>query len=106
MLERKHAPEDMFLKNKDKLLSLTNFIDSQTNKFMEYSSCKINVKPGDSLLLCSDGLYNYLKINKIANLIALYQGNNFSEITSNLVQEALLNGSNDNITCVLIEINK
>ena len=106
MLEKRHAPEAMFLKNKDKLLSLTNFIDSQTNKFMQYSACKFKVKAGDNVLLCSDGLYNYLKIGKIANLISLYEGENFAAITSNLVQEALLNGSNDNITSVLIEINK
>ena len=106
VLEKKHAPQAMYEKNKDKLLSLTNYIDSQTDKFMNYTSCRFKVKVGDNLLLCSDGLYNYLRISKIANLVSLCQDENFSSIATKLVQEALLNGSNDNITAVLIEINK
>ena len=106
LFERTHAPEAMFLKNKDKLLSLTNYIDTQTSKFMKPSSCKFKISSGDNILLCTDGLYNYLQINKIANLVTLCQEENFSSIATKLVQEALLNGSNDNITAVLIEINK
>ena len=106
LYQRTHAPEAVYLKNKDKLLSLTNYIDSQTDKFMKYTACKFKVKAGDNILLCSDGLYNYLRISKIANLISLCQEEDFGAIATKLVQEALLNGSNDNITSVLIEINK
>ena len=104
LLEQKHAPESVYLKNKDKLLSLTNYIDSQTDKFMEFDAAKFDVKTGDNILLCSDGLYNYLKISKIASMVALCQEENFGALTTKLVQEALLNGSNDNISSVLIEV--
>ena len=105
LLEKKHATEAVYVKNKDKLLSLTNYIDSQTDKFMEYDFVKFQIQPGDNSLLCSDGLYNYLKINKISSMITLCQQEDFSGLTTKLVQEALLNGSNDNISSVLIEIN-
>ena len=106
LFQRTHASEGMYLKNKGKLLSLTNYIDSQTDKFMKYTSCKFKVKPGDSILLCSDGLYNYLRMDKVASLVTLCQEEKFSSIAPKLVQESLENGSNDNITSVLIEINK
>ena len=106
LFERTHAPESMYIKNKDKLLSLTNYIDTQTDKFMKSSYCKFKVKPGDYILLCSDGLYNYLRLSKLANLVSLCQEEFFGSISTKLVQEALSNGSNDNITSVLIEINK
>ena len=102
----KNASEEIFIKNKNNLLSLTNFIDSQTDQYMKYTLTEFKINKTYNILLCSDGLYNFLKINKINNVIFLCQIKDFDSIASRLAQEALTNGSNDNISCILIELKK
>ena len=54
---------------------------------------------GDVVLLCTDGLTNYLQAAEIAGMIA---GNRFEDTADSLVNAANLSGGGDNITAVLL----
>ncbi|HVG54454.1 MAG TPA: Stp1/IreP family PP2C-type Ser/Thr phosphatase [Vicinamibacterales bacterium] len=56
--------------------------------------------PGDTLLLCSDGLHGVVNDDAIATL--LRQPGSVEEIASELVERALSSGSTDNITAVVV----
>jgi protein phosphatase len=60
----------------------------------------IDLVPGDSLLLCTDGLTKHVSDDKIASLLAQPDS---AEVTSkNLVGEALAGGGTDNVTVVVV----
>lgn len=102
-LEANHAPQSVFIKNKRSLLALTNYIDSKTDEHMSYSKYVVDINNGDILLLATDGFYNFLNIQRIDSLISFNRENGFSTLAASLVDEALKAGSNDNITCIIIE---
>ncbi len=56
--------------------------------------------PGDTLLLCSDGLHGVVNDDAIATL--LRQPGSVEQIASELVERALSSGSTDNITAVVV----
>lgn len=59
----------------------------------------IFMNKGDSLLLCSDGLYDMCSEQEIISLL----GKSAEVVTLNLVKRALENGGVDNVTCIVIE---
>ena len=61
---------------------------------------KVNLKNTDSLLLCTDGLYNMVEDNKI---LEIFKENTSLKVTGNkLVNQAKNNGGYDNISLILI----
>lgn len=58
---------------------------------------------GDIFLLCSDGLYNELSFGEMENLI---KQSNISDINKALIHSALIRGAKDNVTSVLVQIDK
>ncbi len=56
------------------------------------------------VLLCSDGLTNYVSTEKIHSIIL--EGNSLEEMCTALVDEANQNGGGDNITTVLIKVKE
>mgnify|MGYP001545776876 CR=1 FL=1 len=61
------------------------------------------IQPGDIFLLCSDGLYNELSFNEMDML--LKQGN-IADINKALIHSALVRDARDNVTSVLVQVNK
>jgi serine/threonine protein phosphatase PrpC len=61
----------------------------------------IPVQPGDRLLLCSDGLWEMVRDDEIAALLA-QPCNDPARVTSQLLDAAIQNGGHDNITAVVI----
>lgn len=57
----------------------------------------VEVRPGDRLLLCSDGLSDFVDEDRIARLLAV---DDIEAAMSALVDEALAGGGRDNVTCV------
>ncbi len=102
-LEQNHAPQSIFDKNRNSLLSLTQYISSKSNKHMKYSFYLRKINKDDLFLLASDGLYNYFQINEINYILSFERANGFENICKSLVNKAFKNGSNDNITAILIE---
>ena len=60
-------------------------------------------RPGDTFLLCSDGLYNMLSKDEIASIIAKLPIN---EAVDRLIQKALDKGANDNVSVILVKGGK
>jgi serine/threonine protein phosphatase PrpC len=59
-----------------------------------------NVNDNDMILVATDGLYNFIENNLINSLI---EKTKFSAISKELTDIALKNGSNDNITSILLK---
>jgi len=55
---------------------------------------------GDTFLLCSDGLYNMISKDEIANIIDSLPINEAVDV---LIQRALDNGANDNVSVILVK---
>ncbi len=59
-----------------------------------------SVQLGDTFLLCSDGLYNMVQKDSIANILATHTLN---ESVDALIQASLDNGANDNVSVILVK---
>jgi serine/threonine protein phosphatase PrpC len=59
------------------------------------------VEPDDRLLLCSDGLSNYLNEEEMAEVLG---GRPMDEVGPALVEMANDRGGDDNITCILVKV--
>ena len=103
-----HAPKLSFKRHQNNLLSLTNFIDSADLKHqhIKYNYVKFNVACNDVIFLCSDGLYNFIDFPYLNETIANYGIQRFNEILPAIIQKALNNHSNDNISGIVIQPNK
>lgn len=60
----------------------------------------IPIQSGDSVLLCSDGLYDMCSNHQIAGILTA--PGTPERKTASLLQNAILKGGEDNITCVLL----
>lgn len=58
------------------------------------------LRDGDKLLICSDGLHDLVAIERLEEIIEAQQ---LEQAISSLVAEAKLNGGHDNISVILIE---
>jgi serine/threonine protein phosphatase PrpC len=95
------------LKYKSQLLSLTRCIESNSDVHINYSSYSFSINSGDLLFLVSDGVYHYTKLDDVTNVIKNLSIQSFDSISDKLIKLALNNGSNDNLTSIVIEcLNK
>jgi len=67
---------------------------------------EVQVKPKDSFLICSDGLTGQISDDQIFEIVQknLYQNGDAVEAVKLLIETANLNGGDDNITAVLVEV--
>ena len=72
---------------------------------MNYSTKIVKFKVNDVFFLASDGLYNYIDINKINEVISTSRNKGFDTICPTLIKYALENQSNDNLTGIILEIS-
>lgn len=68
---------------------------------VEVDTLDFDVIPGDSFLLCSDGLYEYLDDSDIANTIGLPD---IRDVPGKLIEHANTRGGKDNITAVVVQV--
>ena len=77
---------------------LTNAMGTKPQVQADTGKCDFLFEAGDKLLLCSDGLYDYLED---AEILAIVNSNCTQEAAEALVAEAKKRGGHDNITVVL-----
>ncbi len=61
------------------------------------------ILPGDQFLLCSDGLHAYLDDQRMLDLLS---GEDITELPKRLVEHANAGGGHDNITAVVIRVDR
>ncbi|MGL5591444.1 MAG: protein phosphatase 2C domain-containing protein [Mycoplasmoidaceae bacterium] len=93
-LEESGASEIIFKKYEDNLTSITNFIDA-TIKKEKFGYRKVHIENNDILLLSSDGLYNFVNMDL---LYKYFKEEKIEEGLDNIINQALKNGSDDNIS--------
>ncbi|MDX2093402.1 MAG: Stp1/IreP family PP2C-type Ser/Thr phosphatase [Kofleriaceae bacterium] len=62
----------------------------------------LELKPGDRLLLCSDGLYGYASAEAIQYLLG--SGDAPEHVARDLIELALRGGGGDNVTTIVLEV--
>lgn len=67
----------------------------------EFTHLKMSFGQGDKLLICSDGLYEYIKPTELAAMLSAKQGLN--ESAQSLINLAKQRGGHDNISVLIIE---
>lgn len=65
---------------------------------------EIEIDPGDKILLCSDGLTNMVEDYEIKKIVK--NSETIEEAVHQLVEQANENGGKDNISAIIIEVNK
>ena len=63
---------------------------------------EVEVRPGDRLLLCSDGLYGYASADAIQYVLG--SGDAPEEVERDLIELALRGGGGDNVSTIVIEV--
>jgi PPM family protein phosphatase len=64
---------------------------------------ELDLKPGDILLLCSDGLTRELPDDRIATLLA--EGGNLDQVCGRLIDTAKAAGGHDNVTALVVRVS-
>ena len=91
----KITPEDAKVHPRKNVI--TRALGAEENVAVD-SDC-LNLSNGDTLLLCSDGLTNFLDDKDI---LKVFKNNDISAVAERLVEEANENGGGDNITVVTV----
>lgn len=68
---------------------------------VKIDSGNLKLEPKDTILICTDGLSDYLKDEEITKILESIDENK----ANTLVKKALEEGSRDNITVIVVEIN-
>lgn len=74
-----------------------------TSKHVVADYFEVQLKPGDRILLCSDGLSNMLEDREMRYIMNRYS-DNMAKAVEELVKKANINGGKDNISAVLVQI--
>jgi protein phosphatase len=93
---------ELCMQYRNQLLALTKCLESGTNAHIDYDKFVFKIELGDILFQATDGVYHYLKLADVNNIMK-NNTNNFSTIAKSLIQMAIQNKSNDNLTCVVME---
>lgn len=95
-----YNPVKNFLPYKNKLLDAMG-ANEQPPKI---SIIKTTIEPDDVLLLTSDGIHDYLSNQRIHQILRRYKTD--YTIVKNLINEAIKNGSKDNLTAVYVKYSQ
>lgn len=67
---------------------------------VDYKAVPIEI--GDAFLLVTDGIHDFVDDKDLKNLLA--SGQNLTDTANNIVERAINNNSDDNLTCLLAEV--
>lgn len=80
---------------------LTNAMGTKTDLRIDTGKCEMNFSIGDRLMLCSDGLYDYIPESELTQILGTYA--TLQEAAEYMISETKKRGAHDNITVVLAE---
>ncbi|MEH6580115.1 MAG: bifunctional protein-serine/threonine kinase/phosphatase [Amphritea sp.] len=76
------------------------------DRHLEVDFSQHDLQQGDLLLLTTDGVHEYLSSTGIRQILATENGNNLEIVAQALVEQALHNGSDDNLTALLVAVDQ
>jgi len=79
---------------------LTNAMGTKPELRIDTGKWSMSFEEGDRLLLCSDGLYDYLKDEELNEILS---NNLLANSAAHMIEQAKARGGHDNITVVLAE---
>lgn len=79
---------------------LTNAMGTKETLRIDTGKFALPIEENDRLMICSDGLYDYLNNNEIARILG---GTSLHDAAKEMVEEAKRRGGHDNITVVIAE---
>ena len=82
---------------------LTNAMGTKPDLRVESGCYSCELKAGDSLMVCSDGLYDYFNDQELAEIVG---GISINEVAEQLVAKAKARGGHDNISVIVARIGK
>jgi PPM family protein phosphatase len=68
---------------------------------VEVETFDLDVLPGDNFLLCTDGMYAYLKDDELPGILT---AENVNDVPKGLIEKANGGGGHDNITAVVVRV--
>ncbi len=94
--------KEMFELYRDNLYAITQFVGAQTNKKLNIDVYEIDVQDGAYIALTSDGTHNFIGIDEIRHCL-IGSKINFNDVCTTIIAKAMANGSNDNLSIVIME---
>ena len=82
---------------------LTNAMGTKPDLRVDSGCYSCELKAGDSLMVCSDGLYDYFNDEELAEIVG---GTSINEVAEQLVAKAKARGGHDNISAIVARIGK
>jgi PPM family protein phosphatase len=82
---------------------LTNAMGTKPDLRIDTGKCPLSFENNDRLLICSDGLYEYLNDNELKEIL---QKRTLKDAAAFMISEAKARGGHDNITVVIAERTK
>ena len=79
---------------------LTNAMGTKSELRIDTGKCPYSFEKDDRLMLCSDGLYDYINENELAGILS---NKPLQDAAEYMIREAKKRGGHDNITVVLAE---
>jgi protein phosphatase len=79
---------------------LTNAMGTKPELRIDSGKCEWSFEKNDRLMLCSDGLYDYINETELAGILS---NKSLQEAAEYMIQESKKRGGHDNITVVLAE---
>lgn len=76
------------------------------DRHLEVDFSQHDLQQGDLLLLTTDGVHEYLSGSEIRDILKQANGNNLEILAQTLVELALQNGSDDNLTALLVAVEQ
>lgn len=95
------AGDPALMADRNKLTEYIGMDETGENLYPEESPW-MEIFPGDSLLLCTDGLYDMVDAEEIGNILATCPEK--AHIPGTLVTRALEQGGRDNVTCIFLSL--
>ena len=86
--------------------ALLNCLGSSTGAHVETEVHEFDLRPGDALVLCTDGLGDCAGAATVASLVgaAVRRSNTAQSVADTLVEHALVSGGRDNVTVVVVSV--
>lgn len=100
-LKKMKAPKEKWEKYKQNMFSITSSISfNKKEKEIDYDIYINDKKEADYLLLCTDGIYNFID----SKYLSKYRLNDTKEYCEKIISEAKNNLTNDNITICISKV--